>query len=241
MKKAIGITITALALQFALAQQPEATTLTPEMDWVTAFIEGGNYVLEPGVYSTSDYLELTNDLALQGSGEAGDTVLLLDSDGGDYGEQFAVVGYDANDTVRVTLTNLTMEHGGSYVSDIITAFGNVQLELDHVRVLNAFDDLVAFNDPESEGLYWGVGLFATYGPRVIVKDSEFSGNNKAFMAREAARVIITNTTFTDNPMGGIEVLHGPLTVTTSHFSGGEYGISVVGAFEGILIGNVIED
>ena len=224
--------LTVLLLQTALA-----TTLTPDDDWVAAIQAGGTVVLGPGEYSTDRVIEVTRSVTVTGAGHA-ETILLLESDGGDYREQFAVFAEEAVE-VRAIISSLTFVHGSNHVSDLISVNGMAHVELRDVGVGLAFDDLQEML--EGNGNWWGCGVLVTPGASLVVEAGYFYGNVHGICAVGAAQVSVAASSFVENVLSGLHVEDTPVTVDASHFEANNVGIEIYGTASRSLTGNTFAE
>lgn len=230
---------TAQGLLQRLPSSPAAVSwLTPEHDWLAALQAGGTVHLGPGDYNVTEQLHITRDLQVIGAGPL-ETYLRFDSDGGEYAEQLAIyspLGF----TVEVGLHDLTVMHGGSHSSDLITLAGPVVLNLSGAGIALAFDDPEAVFSAE-DGVWFGTGILVTGGARLIADDTTFYGNVQGIAAFGAAEVTISMSMFAQNWLTGVYAVDSPLTVTGTVFSTNGIGIEVYGTQRRTFSGNVFDD
>lgn len=208
--------------------------LTPEQDWVSALRAGGTLQFGPGVFHTTQMVQLDRSVTIIGSGAPEDTILRFDSPGGEFREQLALVAPEGQ-SLTFQASGVTFEHGGTHISDLITASGDVRVDLRNVVVALAWDDLVEYF--EEEGDWWGSGLFLLQGASASVADSEFLGNVSGIVALNARELTVSGSTFDGNWFSGIYSVNTPLNVSTSHFDGNDVGIEVYGTAARTLTGN----
>lgn len=175
---------------------------------------------------------------MQGAG-IDQTFVTLDSAGGDYREQFAIVG-DADQPVRVSLSDMSFVHGGSHRSDLITVWGRAHLEANRLGVGLAADDFLLGDDYDG-GPWYGSGIAVVDGATANIIDSYFYGNMQGIAALEAGQVFVSGTAFMSNLLAGIYVEHTPITVTSSHFELNDIGIELLSTVPHNFTDNIFVD
>lgn len=220
------------------AVQPAVNWLTPEDDWLNALTAGGTVHLGPGDFNVTEQLHLTRDVQVIGSGTL-ETYLRFDSDGGEFAEQLAIyspLGF----TVAVGMQDVTLMHGGSYSSDLITLAGPVALDLRGTGIAMAFDDPAAVLSSE-DSVWFGTGILVMDGARLRAEDTVFYGNIQGVAAFGAAEVTVSKSMFSQNWLTGIYAVDSPLTVTDTVFSTNGIGIEVYGTSPRSFSGNMFAD
>src|SRR5690554_4693440 len=173
--------------------------LRPNQDWVAAIQAGGTVLLGPGKFSTDRTIEVTRSITITGAGSS-KTTLLLDSDDGEYGEQFAIVAPGPAE-VRVIISDLTFVHGGTYMSDLVTAAGRAHVELRDVGInLTYFTVRQLF---QGNGIGSGCGVLVTPGASLSVEAGSFHGNLHGICGTGASQVSVAGSSFVDNLQAGI--------------------------------------
>lgn len=223
--------------------QPTPTpsgVLTPEDDWVGAIRSGGTVRLGPGEFYTQEYIELFRDTSIVGAGPE-DTIILLDSNGGDFGEQFVMLDNDGPNRVKYRMEGLEISYLGEAPSDLLVIWGTSDLTLDNVIVSYAWDDLEAYYD-EEDGSWWGVGLVVGEAASAFVTNSQFLANGTHGIAvLGGERLTVSDSVFYMNWWSGIYVRDTPVTVTGSEFVSNEVGIEIYGTAPRTLSNNHFEE
>mgnify|MGYP003788730591 CR=1 FL=1 len=223
--------MTLFALSAAVtAQQP----LTPEDDWVSALRAGGNVVLGPGAFYTTEYVELSQSLDLSGQG-AGVTSLWFASDGGEYGEQLVLLA-DIDQPVRFRLSNLDISYDGDEPTDLVVLWGPAHLTLDSVNVNYAFEDPDYLETGPEYFLGSGL-LLGEHATALVVSSTFYTNGTNGITALWAERLVVSDSTFVDNWWAGVFVRGTPVTVTRSHFELNDVGIEIYGSEPRILSAN----
>ncbi len=224
-----------LAVSVAVSAQ---NPLSPSDDWVGAMRQGGQVILGPGAFVTTDYVELTNSVTVRGQG-VGVTSLWFDSDGGEFGEQLVLLA-EGDTQVRFEFSDLDIAYGGDISTDLIVMWGPAQLSLSNASVSYAWED-ADFLDT-NPNFFRGSGLVLGEESTALVDSVTFylNGSN-GITANWGKRLVVSNSSFYDNWWSGIYVLDTPLTVSGSHFELNSVGIEIYGSATRILSQNTFVD
>ena len=210
----------------------------PEDDWVEALRAGGHVELGPGVFETSEYVELNRSVTVTGQG-SGFTSLWFASDGGEYGEQLALVAPESG-RARFEFTGMDISQGSLAPSDLMAVWGDAHLVLTGVSLNFAFDEYDYYEDEWD--VWMGSGLLLGAGASALVDSSEFHSNSSnGITALYAERLVVTNSSFHDNAWAGIYVMDTPLTASGNYFSMNDVGIEVYGTATRVLVANTFKE
>lgn len=216
-------------------QQPAAGYWLPTDAWQDAVRAGGEVRLGAGTFDITSLLELDRSVRVTGMGPEV-TVLSFAGDGGEYGEQLALLARDGGE--RFHFADLGMMQSNEVRSDLVSVVGEVTANFENVSLGLAWDNVL--EDQELEN-YYGVGIYGTAGANVRIVNSTVYGNGTHGVAVWDSTLFVNNTEFVVNWVAGIMAVDSEVTVINSTFDRNYVGIEIYGSLPRTLANNTFTD